>query len=246
MFVEVDGFHIAFSDIGHGEPVVLLPGKFMTRQRWFEVGIAESLAEEFRVLAIDPLGFGESSKPHSPDDYSSAVVAGGIAAVLDDREVDAARLWGYSLGAQTAVDFADHHAERVHSLVLGGNPVLPRSALPPDPASLEALRAGDWARFWELFPITIPAETMQAMERSNDPVAQASFEEGVRDDVLIEDIDCPKMFYVGGGEWFWEAVRDVARRTDSRFERIGELGHAETFQSPWLVLPGVRDFLQSH
>ena len=45
MFVEVDGFHIAFSDIGHGEPVVLLPGKFMTRQRWFEVGIAESLAE---------------------------------------------------------------------------------------------------------------------------------------------------------------------------------------------------------
>ena len=94
MFVEVDGFHIAFSDIGHGEPVVLLPGKFMTRQRWFEVGIAESLAEEFRVLAIDPLGFGESSKPHSPDDYSSAVVAGGIAAVLDDREVDAAHLWG--------------------------------------------------------------------------------------------------------------------------------------------------------
>lgn len=246
MFIEVDGFEIAFSDIGEGDPVVLIPGKFMTRRRWFEVGVAESLAEDFRVIAIDPLGFGESSKPHSPDDYSSAGVAAGIAGVLDDREVDTAHVWGYSLGSQTAVDFANHYLDRVRSLVLGANPVLPRSALPPDPASLEALRTGDWARFWELFPITIPSDTMRAMERDNDPVAQAAFEEGVCDDVHIEDIRCPKMFYVGGGEWFWEAVRDVAQRTGSRFERIGELGHAETFQTPSLVLPGIRDFLQNN
>jgi pimeloyl-ACP methyl ester carboxylesterase len=244
--VQSRGHDIAYTAAGSGPVVVLLPGMFMGRVRWIETGYLNALADDYRLLAIDPLGFGDSDKPHDPAQYHAAGLAADTLAVLDAEGVDQAHLWGYSRGTGLAADLACLHPQRCRSLVVGGSPILiPRSALPPNPDMVDALRAGDWERTWEAFGSDLPAEVTALMQQRNDPVACAAAYQGLVEDVDRSTLACPVLFYVGGGEWFWEVVRDEADSTGARLEVIGDLDHAATFQASDTVIPLVNDFLRS-
>jgi pimeloyl-ACP methyl ester carboxylesterase len=109
-----DGARIHYEVQGTGEPVVLLPGLGMALATWSEVG--GKLAGENRVISIDPRGSGDSDKPDQP--YTGELVAGDVAAVLDDVGVERAHVVGQSMGGMIAQQLALHHPERVASLVL--------------------------------------------------------------------------------------------------------------------------------
>jgi len=89
-------------------------------QDWVDAGYPQLLSDHFRVIMIEPLGHGESDKPHTPATYTVTTCAGQLEAVLDAEALDAAHLWGYSFGSMIAEAFARLRPSRTRSIVLGG------------------------------------------------------------------------------------------------------------------------------
>jgi len=74
------------------------------------------LLPAFRLLRIDTRGHGASDAPEG--DYSLALLAGDVAAVLDDAGVARAAVAGVSLGGMVAMELALDHPGRVSALAL--------------------------------------------------------------------------------------------------------------------------------
>jgi pimeloyl-ACP methyl ester carboxylesterase len=64
--VAEDGTAIAYEDIGHGEPLVLLYGLTESSGSWHEAGDVEQfLQRRRRLIVVDDRGHGQSGKPHA-------------------------------------------------------------------------------------------------------------------------------------------------------------------------------------
>jgi len=88
-----DGTTIAWSRRGSGPCVVLVHGITESSSAWQPV--ADRLADDFEVITIDLRGHGRSSRA---DDYGLAAMAGDVATVIGEAEVEAPSLVGHSLG----------------------------------------------------------------------------------------------------------------------------------------------------
>jgi len=106
---------------GVGTPVVLLPGLFGGAYGYRNV-IPILAGNGYRVLAVEPLALGNSSRPASSD-YSLTAQAGRVAAVLDSMHVTDAIVVGHSAGASIAYRLALARPDLVHAIVsLEGGP----------------------------------------------------------------------------------------------------------------------------
>ncbi len=112
-----DGARIAYEVTGHdlpGEPVLLVRPLAGSRAMWGEFG--EELGREFRVIAYDLRGVGESDD--APLGVDTRSMARDALAVLDALEVDRARVFGISLGGMVATWLAVDAPGRVSRLCL--------------------------------------------------------------------------------------------------------------------------------
>jgi pimeloyl-ACP methyl ester carboxylesterase len=110
------GTTIGYADEGTGHPVVLLPGTAVDHTVFLPGEQIPTLAQQFRVIAVDPRGTGESTRPDA--DYGAADLAGDVIALLDALSVERAHIVGLSMGATLAARVAAEHPERVSGLVL--------------------------------------------------------------------------------------------------------------------------------
>jgi len=113
-FVETAGNSLAYTDQGSGPAVVIVHGVGGHKEDW--AGVAAALATHQRVLSIDMLGFGESTK-HG-DNLSIPVQAQAIVALLDALGIDRADVVGNSVGGWVAATFAANHGDRIGKLIL--------------------------------------------------------------------------------------------------------------------------------
>src|SRR2546423_969458 len=120
MEVQSRGFKIHYLTAGDGPTLMLLPEVLMSSGRWRDLRYFDLLAEHFRVIAVDPLGHGESDKPHQPEHYTEPEVVDDLVAVMDRDEAQQAHVWGYGRGAHHAFLLAIHHPKRVLTLTAGG------------------------------------------------------------------------------------------------------------------------------
>lgn len=97
-----------------GTPLVFLHG-LASQSHMFD-RVAPLLADDFRVIAFDQRGHGESSKPD--DGYDFATVSADLESLFDALNIKRAILAGHSWGGNVALYFAAHFPERVHALVL--------------------------------------------------------------------------------------------------------------------------------
>lgn len=103
---------------GAGRGVALLHGGAQWADLWHhEAGLLGRLARDFRVIAIDRPGHGPRSPAVPADAHREESVVSGIVSVLDSEDIDRASVWGYSLGARTALSLAVLHPARVDALV---------------------------------------------------------------------------------------------------------------------------------
>ncbi len=98
-------------------PVVLLHGMFSARDSW--TAFAEAIDGNFRLIAPDLPGFGESEKPApSRYPYDIAAFAEAIVDLFGGLEIGRAHLVGHGLGGAIALRVAARHPELVSRLVL--------------------------------------------------------------------------------------------------------------------------------
>ena len=114
-----DGESLAIHDAGRGRPALLVHGFTGSAAAWGEDLLA-ALAAELRVIAMDLLGHGASSRPGRPERYALAEQVADLCEVLDACGVRDALWIGYSMGGRIALAAACLRPERVAGLVLEG------------------------------------------------------------------------------------------------------------------------------
>lgn len=104
----------------NGQTVVLLHGS--SYYSWYWEHTMEALtAAGYRVVAVDRLGWGRSSKPIIP--YDIALHTSNVSAILDHLEIDEVIVAGHSLGGRMASNFAHIYPEKVSHVIMV-NPIV--------------------------------------------------------------------------------------------------------------------------
>jgi pimeloyl-ACP methyl ester carboxylesterase len=114
----LDGQRLAYTVYGEGpHTTVLLPGLLLSQR--MQAPLARRLAARGnRVVTMDPLGHGESSRPRELWRYSMGSFAVETIALLDHLEVEQAVVGGTSLGANITLEVASRAPERLAGMIV--------------------------------------------------------------------------------------------------------------------------------
>jgi pimeloyl-ACP methyl ester carboxylesterase len=134
--LRTNGVNLYYEEHGNGEPLILIMGFTVSSIGWrWNV---PAFAQDFRTIAFDNRGVGQSDKPDIP--YSMAMFAEDTAGVLDSLDIAQAHVFGISMGGMIAQEFALRYPQRVKTLTLGcTNCGGPHAILPKDPDVLKLL-----------------------------------------------------------------------------------------------------------
>jgi 2-hydroxy-6-oxonona-2,4-dienedioate hydrolase len=116
--VETTSWKLHYNEAGEGHPVILLHGSGPGATGWsnFSPNIA-TLAQDFRVLALDAPGWGGSDAATS-DKYDHPAAVLGF---MDALGIEKAALIGNSMGGMTALTFAARYPDRISHLITMGS-----------------------------------------------------------------------------------------------------------------------------
>jgi pimeloyl-ACP methyl ester carboxylesterase len=125
-YANVNGIRLRYEEQGEGPTVVWLHGLMgsIERSRAFGEGMDALAGREFRLIAYDARGHGESEFTENEADYTWTSHANDMRALMDALGIERAIIGGGSMGAGTSIVFALEHPERVEKLVLLAPPPL--------------------------------------------------------------------------------------------------------------------------
>ena len=275
-FVEVNGLRLHYREWGDTRTrhaVLMLHGYAETAVVWTEV--AQDLAREYRVIALDLRGHGESA--HAPDfDYTRATQVEDLEAFVEELGLRSLTLVGHGMGGANALCYAAEHADAVTALiVIEAAPEVLRDGV-------ERLRrmVGVAEEFESLDeavatmrPLFPYATTEQLERRARAALVEGeggafvwNFDPALRDASLrppepdpgqrrladlwecADRIQCPVMI-VRGAETDMltpEAIQRLHRRiVGSRVSLIEEAGHPVPTDQPAHLALNIREFLQN-
>lgn len=110
----IDDIQLVYDDVGTGPAVVLIHGYPFNRSLWNEQ--VEALSGNYRVVAPDLRGFGESDTSEGP--ATMIRMAQDVAELMDQLGIDRAVIGGLSMGGYVALAFVKQFPTRVKALVL--------------------------------------------------------------------------------------------------------------------------------
>jgi 3-oxoadipate enol-lactonase len=197
---------------GDGPPVLLIMGLGMNATGWWRT-IPVLVDAGLRVIAFDNRGVGRSERVPGP--YTAAEMADDAVSVLDAAGVDAAHVYGISLGGMIAQELALRHPGRVGALVLGATTGGGDMLVPADRAvnAFVRLRAQMTAEHavWASVPINYARRTRaEGGDRIAQDIAQrlrypveaeyygAQLAAAHGHDARVEDIRAPTLVVHGG------------------------------------------------
>lgn len=196
---------------GSAPPVLLIMGLGMNATGWWRT--IPVLAESFRVIAFDNRGVGRSDRVPGP--YTAAEMADDAVSVLDSAGIEAAHVYGISLGGMIAQEVALRHPDRVRALVLGattagGANLVPASEEVNAFVRLRAQMTAEHA-VWASVPINYAERTRrEGGDRIAEDIAQrlrfpveaeyysAQLAAAHGHDARVEDIRAPTLVVHGG------------------------------------------------
>ena len=106
---------IAYTDLGKGEPIILLHG--IPTWSYLYNNVINDLAKEYRVIAPDFLGHGYSDQ-RDVFDRSIEVQAKMVLRLMKALSLEKAHILGHDTGGGVALILAIKHPEVIHKLVL--------------------------------------------------------------------------------------------------------------------------------
>lgn len=142
-----EGVRLRYTDRGEGDQTVVLVHGWKSSHRNWDPAIYR-LAKDFRVIAFDTRGMGESDKPSGKYDFE--VLAEDLGFVLGELDAREVTLVGWSMGCSISLEYLARGGDRAARLVLINGPIrLQQSpdfpwAMPPEQLSgyMESLAAG--------------------------------------------------------------------------------------------------------
>jgi pimeloyl-ACP methyl ester carboxylesterase len=143
-FTASDGVKIHYMQLGDdGSHVVLIHGYTGSAEgNWFRNGIAEALAQDHRVVAIDCRNHGRSDKP-TPRGPGKAE---DVVELMDHLGIAKAHIHGYSMGGSITGRLLASHPERFLTASFGGSGIRDTdetwiARTPPDPEGTDPQEA---------------------------------------------------------------------------------------------------------
>jgi pimeloyl-ACP methyl ester carboxylesterase len=112
--VEAGGTTLYYATVGKGRPVVLIGGWPQSLHCWRKM--LEPLARNYKVIAIDPPGLGDSAKPAPAYDIES--VARTIGVAIDRLGLQSFDFVGFDIGMWIGYPLALQRSQQVHTLTL--------------------------------------------------------------------------------------------------------------------------------
>jgi pimeloyl-ACP methyl ester carboxylesterase len=257
--VIIQGRKVCYRHQGAGEPVVLLHGFLSDSRSWMPQ--IESLAPDYRAIAWDAPGCGDSDDP--PPSFGFPEYADCLAQLLDLLGVQSAHLVGLSWGGACALEFWRRHPQGVRSLVISGGYAGWKGSLPADTvqqrlerATREAALPPDaWVDAWipGLLSESASADTRKearAILSSFHPagymvMARALAESDLRP--VLATITVPTLLIWGTNDQrsSVEVGRDLhARIPHSEFVEVPGAGHLLNVDAPDTFTETVSNFLR--
>jgi pimeloyl-ACP methyl ester carboxylesterase len=115
--VKANGVRLRVAETGEGPSLVLLHGLFMDHTTWDPM--SDELGKQYRVVAPDLPGFGQSEKPpESRFPYGINAFADAVVDLYAGLELGRAIMVGHALGGAVAITLAARHPELISRLVL--------------------------------------------------------------------------------------------------------------------------------
>lgn len=177
-FIQVDGVRLHYLERGTGRPVVLMHGNGVTARDFLGCGLAETLSENYRVIALDRPGYGYSERPRWKV-WSPRAQAELLETTLRQLGIERPVLVAHSWGTLVALALAAHGVDSLSGLVLISGyyfPTMRWDAIWKAPPAIPVI--GDLMRYTIsplLGRITTPLEVHQMF--APDPVPAAFFRE---------------------------------------------------------------------
>src|SRR5262245_42516828 len=120
-FFDSNGVRIRYVEQGSGPPVVLLHGFSGSLDTgWVETGVLPTLATDYRVIAFDSRGHGQSDKPHDPKSYGLQM-GQDVVRLLDHLHITWAHIVGHSMGAGIVAKLLTADPDRFLTATLSGS-----------------------------------------------------------------------------------------------------------------------------
>jgi len=114
-FCQLDEFLIHYRESGEGKVLVILHGLGNNSQSWKHQ--LNELKDQFKVIAWDAPGYGESSDPKKEFQEFSQF-ADVLRELLENLGLNSVYLLGHSMGSAIALDFTLRYPEMVEALII--------------------------------------------------------------------------------------------------------------------------------
>lgn len=260
--------HDRVLEAGRGEPpLLLLHGFTGSAEAWRD--LLPLLGKRTRTLAIDLPGHGPSGSEESfPDRITLAACVAGVRRRLDDLDIQACTLLGYSMGGRVALRFALDYPARVRGLVLESasfgirDPEARAARRKADEALAEKLLRDGLAAFveaWMRQPLfasqaALPGALLsreRAMRMAHRPEGLAACLRGLGQGSVspmweeLSSLRMPVLLLAGEGD---AVYRDAAGNAAplirrARAEIISGAGHTIHLEQPSALIAAVESFL---
>jgi len=256
-----DGVQIKYVTEGQGEPVILIHGFVANAQlNWIAPGVFGALAKDYRVIAPDLRGHGQSGKPHGAEHYGPQM-AKDIINLMDHLKIEKAHIAGYSLGGFLTVYLTATYPERIISSMPCGAgwsaPGSEREALTDEIAASLESGQGITPLIKALTPAGQPQPTQQQLDSMNkmltamnDPLALAGVARGIKELAVPQEkiaaIKVPMRDIIGEIDPLKETV-DALKAANPAVDVVVIEGgdHMNTFGNP-AFLAAMQEFLGKH
>jgi pimeloyl-ACP methyl ester carboxylesterase len=242
---ESRGHRIHYEAWGHGPPLVLVIGALQLSEDWLLAGIPQHFSRVRRVIALDPLGQGQSELPYSPGAYHEVDLPADVIAVLDAENIEATPLWGWSRGGRIAYLTAQEHPDRISAMIVGGQPAWSADEVGALLGDVAAALDRSPDEFLDAIGVVDPEGRRVCIQR-NDLMAVRAYLQGSVEapvDVDLDAIRCPSLLYFGSAEpWADRALAD-AQRLGASLRVFEGKDHLATFLAGDEVIPVVEEFL---
>lgn len=247
----LNGIEVYYAEQGAGFSVVMTHGLGDCAELW--AGLAEALADRYRVVSWDMRGHYRTEAPDDLALYTQDIVVEDLRALCDHLGIERAVFGGHSLGGYTALRFYEKYPQRVAALIL--HAAGPGYRNPDGSQAWTDRLAKAAARQEELGRDTrVPAKELRVGAPALGELAQhyvrgiANVERGVMAHPSFVDatkVDVPTLVIVGENDQAYLASADyfAAKLPNGRKVVIPNAGHPAVLEQPAAVHRAVREFL---